>query len=51
MAAAVALALLVALVPGRLGQFLRLGLQKFIEGFFYAASHKFLELALDNFLI
>ena len=45
-AAAVALALLVALVPGRLGQFLRLGLQKFIEGFFYAASHQFPEVSV-----
>ena len=49
--AAVALALLIALVPGRLGQFLRLGLQQFVEGFFYAASYQLLELALDCFLI
>ena len=39
MAAAVALALLIALVPGRLGQFLRLGLQQLIEGFLCAASN------------
>ena len=51
MAAAVALALLIALIPGCLGQFLSLGLQKFVEGFFYAASYQFLELPLDNFLV
>ena len=49
--AAVALALLIALVPGRLGQFLRLGLQQFVEGFLYATSYQLLELALDYFLI
>ena len=43
-AAAVALTLLIALIPGRLGQLLRLGLQQLVEGFLYAASHKFLEL-------
>ena len=43
-AAAVALALFIALIPGRLGQLLRLGLQQLVEGFLYAASHKFLEL-------
>ena len=48
---AVALALLIALVPGRLGKFLRLGLQQLVEGFFYTSTHKFLELALDYFLI
>ena len=51
MAAAVALALLIALVPGCLGQFLRLGLQQLIEGFLYAASNQLLELALDNFFV
>ena len=51
MAAAAALALLVALVPGRLGQFLCLGLQQLVERFFYTSTHKFLELALDNILI
>ena len=51
MAAAVALAMLVTLVPGSLGQLLRLGLQQFIEGFFYAAAYKFLELPLDYFTI
>ena len=51
MAATVALALLIALVPGRLSQFLRLGLQKLVEGFLYASAHKFLELPLDNFFV
>ena len=37
-AAAVALTLLAALVPGRLCQFLRLGLQQLIQGFFHAAA-------------
>ena len=50
-ATAVALAPLIALVPGCLGQFLRLGLQQFVEGFLYAASYQLLELALDYFLI
>ena len=51
MAAAVALALLIALIPGCLGQLLRLGLQKLIEGCLHASTHKFLELPLDNFFI
>ena len=51
MAAAVPLALFVALVPGCLGQFLRLGLQQFVEGFLHAAAHQFLKLPLDNFLV
>ena len=51
MAAAIALTLLIALVPGRLGQLLRLGLQQFVEGFLYAASYQLFELPLDNFLI
>src|SRR5699024_1482476 len=50
-AAAVALALLIALVPGRLGQLLRLGLQQFVEGFLYAASYQFFDLTLDYFLV
>jgi len=50
-AAAIALPLLIALVPGRLGQFLCLGLQKFVESFLYAATHKFLEFALDYGLV
>ena len=49
MAAAIALALLIALVPGRLGQFLCLGLQQFVEGFLYTASYQLLQLALDYF--
>ena len=51
MAAAVALALLIALVSGSLGQLLRLGFQQLIGRFFYTSTHKFLELTLDNILI
>ena len=51
MAAAVALTLLITLVPGRLGQFLSLGLQQFVEGFLYAASYQLLQIALDYFLV
>ena len=51
MAAAVALTLLAALVPGRLGQFLRLGLQQLVQGLFHAAADQFLDLALDYFLV
>ena len=43
--------MLVALVPGRLDQFLYFGLQKFVEDLLYAAVHKFLELTLDYILI
>ena len=43
MAAAIALTLLIALVPGRLGQLLRLDLQQFVEGFLYAASYQFFD--------
>ncbi len=50
-ATAVALALLIALIPGRLGQLVGLCLQQLIERLFYTASHKFLELPLDNFLV
>ena len=39
-AATVALALLITVVPGRLGQFLRLSLQQLVEGFLYAFAHK-----------
>ena len=46
-AAAIALPPLIALVPGRLGQLLCLGLQQFVESFLYAATHKFLEFVLD----
>ena len=49
--AVVPLPLLIALIPHRLGQFLRLGLQQFVERFLYAAAHKFLELSLDYFLV
>ena len=48
---AVALPLLIALVPSRLGQLLGLSLQQFVEGFLYAATHKFLEFTLDYFFI
>src|SRR5699024_6486450 len=50
-AAAIALALLIAFIPGSLGQFLSLGLQQLVEGFLYAASYHLLELPLDNFLV
>ena len=50
-AAAVALAGLISLVAGSLGQPLCLLLQKFIQRFFYAASDQFFELALDYFLV
>ena len=50
-AAAVALALRIARVPGRLGQLLRFGLQQLVEGFLYASAPKFLELPLDNFFV
>ena len=46
-AAAVARALLIFLVPG----LLRLGLRQLIEWLLYAASHKFLALPLNNFLV
>ena len=50
-AAPVPLALLITLVPGSLGQLLCLGLQQLVECLLYAATHKFLELPLDYFLI
>ena len=50
-AAAVALASLVALVAGSLGQLLRFLLQQFIQRFFHAASDQFLKLTLDYFLV
>ena len=43
-AAAITLPLLIALVPGRLGQLLSLGLQQFVEGFLYAASYQLVDL-------
>ena len=50
-AAAVALAGLISLVAGSLGQFLRLLFQQFIQRFFYTAANQFLKLALDYFLV
>ena len=50
-AAAVALVLFIALVPGCQGQLLRFGLQQLAEGFLCTASHRLLELAFDNFRI
>ena len=49
--AAVALTGLTALVAGCLGQFLRLRLQKLIEGFIHAAADQLFNLALDYFLV
>ena len=46
-AAPVPLALLITLVPGRLGQLLCLGLQQLVEGFLYAASYQLVDLPLD----
>ena len=51
MTAVVALSLLIALVPRRLGQLLYLCLQQFVERFLHTASHKFLDLPLDYFYI
>ena len=51
MAAAGALTLLIALIPGRLGQSLCLSFQQLVEGLLYAASHKFLDLPLDYFFV
>ena len=50
-AAAITLPLIIALVPGRLGQFLRFGLQQFVEGFLYTAPNQFFDLPLDYFLV
>ena len=50
-AAAVALAGLAALVPGCLGQLLRLGFQQLVQGFLHAAADQFLDLTLDYFLV
>lgn len=49
-AAAVALTLLIALITGRLRQFLGFALQQLVEGSLYAASYQFLELPLDLLL-
>ena len=51
MAAPVPLALLITLVLSSLGQFLRFGLQQFVERFLYTASNQLFELLLDNFFI
>ena len=50
-AAAVPLALFIALVPCRLGQPLRLGLQQLVECLLYAASYQLFDLTLDNFFV
>jgi hypothetical protein len=50
-AAAVALADFIALVPGRLGQLLRLGFQQLVQGLLDTAPDQFLDLALDYFLV
>ena len=50
-AAAIALLVLIALVPGRLVQLLRLGLQQLVEGFLLRCSVQVPELAIDNFLV
>ena len=50
-AAAIALTLLIALVPGRLGQLLRFSLQQFVKSFLYAASYQLLDLTLDYFFV
>lgn len=49
--AAVALALLIAFIPGSLRQFLRLVLQQLVEGFYYIPAYSFLALPLDYFLV
>ena len=51
MTAAVALALLITLVPSRLGQFLCLGFQQLVEGLLYAATHQLFDLTLDYIFI
>ena len=50
-AAAIALTCFTALVSGRLGEFLGLGLQQLVERFLYTATHQFLDLTLDYFLV
>ena len=50
-AAAVALALLIALIPSCLGQFLCLSLQQLVEGLLYTAPHQLLNLPLDKLLV
>ena len=50
-ATAVALALLIALVPGCLDQFLCPNFQQLVEGFLYAASYQLFDLTLDYFFV
>ena len=50
-AAAVALASLISLIPGCLREFLCLLLQQLIQRFFHTAADQFLDLTLDNFLV
>ena len=50
-AAAVALAGLISLVAGRLGQLLCFLLQQFIQRFFYTTPDLLLQLTLDYFLV
>ena len=49
--AAIALTRLAALVARCLRQRLRLLFQQFVQRFFYAAAHQFLDLPLDYFLV
>ena len=51
MAVAVALASLISLIPSRLSEFIRHGLQQLVERFLYAASYQLFALPLDNFLV
>ena len=51
MAAAITLTLLIALIPGSLGQLFCLGLQQLVEGFLYAASYQLFDLTLDYFFV
>lgn len=50
-AAAIPLSLLIALVPGCLGQLLRLGFQQLVERFLYAAANQFFKFTLDYGLV
>ena len=50
-AAAVALASLISLIPGCLREFLCLLLQQLIHRFFHTAADQFLDLTLDNLLV
>ena len=46
---AISLALLIALVPGSLGQLFRLSIQQLIKSFFYAVSHQLFNFPLITF--